>query len=290
MRKFILNLAFIAIICCFSIQSQAQNGHTNASANSENPPPLPGITDGYTYTLIDNGSFSYTIAAVPNTTGSNFATSVQSYGFTIILPDGITASITSSSGNGAGATFFDGSAVGQSSIDGYLITETLGSPVSLPEPANGTASPMVTIQLNGAPTSGTISILENDSALATTVVPLKSFMSADMVDDGIAIFTPVVDASASGVSGDSSITFTTLSTPEEIVSNFSIYPNPATDNLYINQINNLIKVEVINMNGQLVFTKENNLEKINVSRLQSGMYFLKVYTENGSSSKKFIKN
>lgn len=289
MRKFITYLAFIAIICCFSNQSKAQNGHSDASTNSENPPMLPGLVDGYTYTLIDNGSFSYTIAAVPNASTSNFSTSMQSYGFTIILPDGVTATITSSIGSGAGATFFDGSAVGQSTIDGYLITETLGGPISLPEPANGTASPMVTIQLNETPTSGTISILENDSALATTVIPLKSFMSADMVDDGMAIFVPVVDADDSGVSGDSSFTFTTLSTPDIEVIDFSIYPNPTTDNLYINQINNLTKVEIINMNGQLVLTKENNLEKVNVSRLHSGMYFLKVYTENGSSSKKFIK-
>ncbi|AXG71974.1 hypothetical protein KORDIASMS9_04232 [Kordia sp. SMS9] len=38
---------------------------------------------------------SYTIGAVPNTSSNTFATSVQSYGFTIVLPDGITASITS---------------------------------------------------------------------------------------------------------------------------------------------------------------------------------------------------
>jgi len=270
MKNLISQIISIIIICFTANQLQAQ--------------------DGYTYTLIDNGSFNYTIAAVPNASTNNFATSVQSYGFTIILPDGITASITSSIGNGAGATFFDGGAVGQSSIDGYLITETLGSPISLPAPASGMASPMVTIQLDQSPTSGTISILANDSALATTVVPLKSFMSADMEDDGMAIFTPVVNANAAGVSGDASLDFATLSIPSDEVIDFSIYPNPTTDNLYINQMNNLTKVEIINMNGQLVFSKNKNLEKINVSRLQNGMYFLKVFTENGSNSKKFVKN
>lgn len=114
--------------------------------------------DGYTYTLIDNSSYSFTIGAVPNTSANNFATSMQSYGFTIIVPDGVTISMTSSLGNAASATFFDGTAVGQPSIDGYLITETLGSPVSLVAPSTGTTSNVVTIQVNGSPTSGIIYI------------------------------------------------------------------------------------------------------------------------------------
>jgi hypothetical protein len=270
MKQFTLKLVSIAILCLFSTQLQAQ--------------------DGYTYSLVDNGSFNYTITAVPNSSSNNFATSVQSYGFTILVPDGVTATISSSLGSVANATFFDGNAVGQATVDGYLITETLGSPISLIAPANGTPTAMVTIQLDQTPTSGSISILENNSALATTVGALKSYMSADMVDDSMAVFPNVVDANAAGTSGISSYMFTTLSTPDEIFVDFSIYPNPTTDTLYINQTQELEKVEVINMNGQLVFTKENNLETIDVSRLQNGAYFLKVYAQNGSTAKKFIKN
>ncbi|MEM6720840.1 MAG: T9SS type A sorting domain-containing protein [Bacteroidota bacterium] len=270
MKQFTLKSICIAILCFCSTQLQAQ--------------------DGYTYSLVDNGSFNYTITAVPNASTNSFATSVQSYGFTILLPDGITATITSSLGSSAGANFFNGSDVGQAGIDGYLITETLGSPIALTAPSSGTPTAMVTIQLDQSPTSGSISILENNSALATTVTPLKSFMSADMVDDSMAVFPNVVDANASGTSGTSSFIFATLSTPDEITIDFSIYPNPTTDKLYINLTQDLEKVEVINMNGQLVLSKENNLKAIDVSRLQNGAYFLKVYAQNGSTAKKFIKN
>ncbi len=270
MKQLRIKLTYIIILCLFSSQLQAQ--------------------DGYTYSLVDNGSFNYTITAVPNTSANNFATSVQSYGFTIILPDGITATITSSLGNGAGATYFDGSAVGQASIDGYLITETLGSPISLPSPVSGGASPMVDIQLNQSPTSGSISILENNSALATTVTPLKSFMSADMEDDGTAIFTPVVNANASGLSGTTSYTFTTLSIESDELATLSIHPNPAKDVVYISSPEiALTKAEVFNMNGQLVLSTKNNLETIQINKLQSGMYILKLYTENGSKTIKIIK-
>lgn len=270
MKRITLTTVCMALFCLFASKMNAQ--------------------DGYTYTLIDNGSYSYTIGAVPNTSASNFATSVQSYGFTILVPDGVTATITSSLGNAASDTFFNGTDVAQPTIDGYLITETLGSPISLTAPSAGTITPMVTIQINGSPTSGIIEILANDSALANAVTPLKSFMSADMIDDGSAVFTNMVGASASGLSGNRSYDFTTLSITETQLTHFSVYPNPATD--FVNIQNSEVaiqKVEVYNMNGQLVLSQKNNLERIQVSKLQSGIYLMKLYTENASKTIKLLR-
>ena len=59
----------------------------------------------YTYTLIDNGGCSFTIAAVADSGETNEVTEVQSYGFTILLLDGITMSIISSLG-GAFCSWF----------------------------------------------------------------------------------------------------------------------------------------------------------------------------------------
>ncbi|WP_034062622.1 T9SS type A sorting domain-containing protein [Lacinutrix jangbogonensis] len=163
--------------------------------------------DGYTYTLVDNGAYSYSIAAVPNASASNFATSVQSYGFTVIVPDGVTLSVTSSLGSSASPTFFNGTDVAQPTIDGYLITETLGSPAALPAPSAATTTPVVTIQVNGSPLAGIMYILANNSALATSVTPLKSFMQADMIDNGMVAFTNVVDPNASAVTAPFTIDF-----------------------------------------------------------------------------------
>ena len=142
--------------------------------------------DGYTYTLQHNGGDSFTVQAVPNTSSNNFATSVQSYGFTIILPDGETIDTGSATslGGAASATFFNGGDISQPTIDGYLVTETLGSPATLTAPSAALNSDMFTFTVNGAPTTGTMYILENNSALATTITPLKSFMQADMIDNG----------------------------------------------------------------------------------------------------------
>lgn len=270
MNKITITNLCMAIYCFFSLQINAQ--------------------ENYTYTLIDNGSYSFTIAAVPDPSASNFPTSVQSYGFTIIVPDGVTATVTSSLGNGAGATFFDGTNVGNPSIDGYLITETLGTPIALPAPSAGTTSPMVTIQINGAPTSGILEILANDSSLATTVTPLKSFLTADTTDDGSANFSNTVDSNGSGLSGTSSFDFATLTVKEIALANVSIYPNPASSFVFIkNQQQNIERITIYSMNGQLIKSETQPLEKMDIRDIHSGIYILKIDTEKGSKSVKFVR-
>ncbi|RKE95040.1 T9SS type A sorting domain-containing protein [Ichthyenterobacterium magnum] len=243
--------------------------------------------DGYTYTLSHNGGYSFTISAVPNASPSNFATSVQSYGFTIILTDGITASITSSLGNGANDTFFDGTNVAQPTIDGYLITEVLGSPISLAAPSSGTNSAMVTVLVNGSPTTGSISILANDSTLATTVTALKSFMAADMVDDGMAMFPNVVDSNTSALSGMTSFNFSTLDVNDSELIEFSIYPNPTSDYITIQSTKTVDNVEIYDLLGKLVMSSSK--KHIDVKSLSSGAYLVKVKIDDKITVKKIIK-
>ncbi|WP_430409326.1 T9SS type A sorting domain-containing protein [Kordia sp.] len=270
MKKLISHLVIVVIIYCFSNQIQAQ--------------------EGYTYTLVHLGGYDFTIQAVPNASSNNFATSVQSYGFTIILPDGATATITSSLGSAADQNFFDGNEVGMPTIDGYLYTETLGSPISLSAPSTGININMLSFTVGGNPTNGELKILENNDPLATNVTPLKSFMSADMVDDSMAIFASVVDENAAAVSGTSNFSFATLSTPEVTLNQLSIYPNPVADVVTISSPEiSLMKAEIFNIGGQLVLTKDSDLNSIKVNHLQSGIYFVKVYTEKAHKTIKIVK-
>ncbi len=79
---------------------------------------------------------------------------------------------------------------------------------------------------------------------------------------------------------------------QQIASNLSIYPNPVNDILSIENKNSidLDSIEVLNMLGQSVikFTDKNQ-QILDVSSLQSGTYFLKIKTIEGSSNLKFIK-
>ena len=263
-------LLLIAFLCLSLMQSYAQQ---------------------YTYTLVDNGAYSYTIEAVPTASASTFQTSVQSYGFTIIVPDGVTATLTSSLGGGASATFFDGMNVGDPSIDGYLITETLGSPVSLPSPSAATNSPMATIQINGTPTSGLIYILPNNSALANAVTPLKSFLQADMEDDGSAMFSNRIDPNASGTSGTSSYDFATLSVEENNeLASLSLYPNPASDIVKVITPENIsdIQIEMFDNGGKNIPVQLSEENTIDVSNIASGLYLITITSDDLKITKKLI--
>lgn len=68
---------------------------------------------------------------------------------------------------------------------------------------------------------------------------------------------------------------------------FSVYPNPTSDYLTFNQKVN--SVQVYDIAGKLVASPAVVDSKIDVKSLQNGTYVLKVNTEAGSTSHKFIK-
>lgn len=66
-----------------------------------------------------------------------------------------------------------------------------------------------------------------------------------------------------------------------------LYPNPVTDILKIEGVNNLEKVRIFDMNGKLV--KEVKEQVIDVRDLQTGQYIVNVYSGNEVISNKIIK-
>ncbi len=68
---------------------------------------------------------------------------------------------------------------------------------------------------------------------------------------------------------------------------FSIYPNPAKDELQIDAKWNVAKLEIYQLNGSVVLSEEmTGKTKINVSSLQSGSYLVRVYSETGTTTQK----
>ena len=75
--------------------------------------------------------------------------------------------------------------------------------------------------------------------------------------------------------------------------NIIIYPNPTTGQLTIENEHFSIKgVEIFNVYGSSVAAKilSPSKNKIDLSHLPNGMYFIKIRTENGEVTKKIIKN
>lgn len=93
------------------------------------------------------------------------------------------------------------------------------------------------------------------------------------------------------VSEDCSIV-TVLAAPENTIGNFTVVPNPASDLIHIQGVTSEIKNTLIySVAGQLIHSAPLNSETINISNLQSGIYFLEIITSEGNKQiQKFIKH
>ncbi|GGE44190.1 hypothetical protein GCM10010832_25270 [Psychroflexus planctonicus] len=83
-----------------------------------------------------------------------------------------------------------------------------------------------------------------------------------------------------------------FSVSDNYFNEFTFYPNPAKDLLHMeSQQNKIDQIVIYNLNGKQVLNSTyNENQPIDVSNLAKGMYLVKVQTENGSLTKKLIKD
>lgn len=70
-----------------------------------------------------------------------------------------------------------------------------------------------------------------------------------------------------------------------------IYPNPTTDVLNIESQTPLSITQVFDLKGREIWTESQTPTRINISSLATGVYFVRVFDENGRfATIKFVKN
>jgi hypothetical protein len=76
--------------------------------------------------------------------------------------------------------------------------------------------------------------------------------------------------------------------PENNLSGFEIFPNPAINVIFIQAPEEISKLEFINIKGQVVLQSSPNNTQVtlNVSEVKNGIYFLKLHTSNGFEIRK----
>ncbi len=71
---------------------------------------------------------------------------------------------------------------------------------------------------------------------------------------------------------------------------FSIYPNPATNQIEVVSHNLDIKnISIIDVTGKIILENKDSNQKINISNLSKGLYFIKIQSDKGESVQRFIK-
>lgn len=133
-------------------------------------------------------------------------------------------------------------------------------------------------------TSSTFSPCTNDTVLAVvkfillapsftngSIYTLKGYLNGTLCSSGYVPPSPV------GIS-------------ENVIENFTIYPNPAQDAVSIN-FDNANRLEALNLLGQIVYSE--NIEGMtstimNTTSLVNGVYFVKLYTGKGNGLHKLV--
>ena len=115
--------------------------------------------------------------------------------------------------------------------------------------------------------------------------------------DGDGFYLELID-----VNLDNSLAINWVATSSEVLSangydnsdvNFTVYPNPTKEKLFINSEQTIQKIVIFNLLGQQIRTFKVNFKsgEINISKLNKGMYFLNLKLINGGSiSTKIFKN
>lgn len=132
-----------------------------------------------------------------------------------------------------------------------------------------------------SPYISTIAIPVNaDAALGNNVLRLNG---KNWIDSSTSGWGTAIDINIEVVAAG------TLSTEGKNAFEFAVYPNPVKDVLRINTLEAIDKVEVFDLLGKSVLTQYNVLDQVNVSGLNKSLYILKLTSENGVSTKKFVK-
>ena len=132
----------------------------------------------------------------------------------------------------------------------------------------------------------------NDGYIVFKIKTLPTLALGDSFSNSASIY---FDYNFPIVTDPAVTTFAILSSEDFVFNNYlTVYPNPTKDilNITSKQSIELKSMEVYNILGQLVLSipNANGVDKVDVSNLNAGTYFLKVTSDKGTSNVKFIKN
>lgn len=81
---------------------------------------------------------------------------------------------------------------------------------------------------------------------------------------------------------------TSIQLSEEPVA-VTILPNPVEDILYLETAETVRTIEIFNQQGRLVLSAEGNMQSVDVNALPSGAYVIRITTDSGVSTQRFVK-
>lgn len=144
---------------------------------------------------------------------------------------------------------------------------------------NVSASIVKTVKSNSNPNAVSAVVNVNDELVLTPQGNGTADVVVSFNSNGKVVEKTLTVNAASGV----------LSTVEVKKTELSIYPNPATDILYIRTQDKVLNVSIYDLSGKLINIPFSN-GQVNVSMLPKGVYIVTAKTEKATYQQKLIKN
>ncbi len=243
----------------------------------------------YEFGIVHISNYDFKIVAIPDF-DSVGNTDVSDVGFTLMLPAG-NADVTSISSILGGkpivlndvldATALDALTLGDGTRDSFFLVLS-NLPSAIFSHTNGEQIDLLSFQVSNMPVLGEISILPNDDPIAIGLgSAVNSFYNSN-ID-----MTSTQDYFSGIASGMGSFDFTTLGVDNIFLNSLKVFPNPASETLYISSSINIEEVKMFDVLGKEVLST-NETSRLKVNQLQSGLYFLKLFANNESVTKKIV--
>ena len=95
-----------------------------------------------------------------------------------------------------------------------------------------------------------------------------------------------------GMMGQFTVVDSSLGIPEILAESVRVFPNPSFDyvNIEISDTNSIQSISLFDVSGKKILSYFDNPKRLDVSQLHSGLYFLKIETNEGILVKKLIKS
>ncbi|GAA4232337.1 hypothetical protein GCM10022291_06920 [Postechiella marina] len=206
-------------------------------------------------------------------------------------------SITQTTVDGRGVIQWNHANKGQPTFDGTTnITASTNTHVKIVFQNNSNANHIRIKNATATPWVGQVgNINANSSAWQTLIMDVSSLDSYGTDADYELRYQFRIGNTA--LSGDIFIDEISFGTPATLSINnnslvakgIQLYPNPVENELRIKAKSNIKKIEILNVLGEKVLSKENN-NALNIETLNNGVYFAKITLEkNLITTKRFIK-
>ncbi|WP_452220870.1 T9SS type A sorting domain-containing protein [Lacinutrix salivirga] len=242
----------------------------------------------YSYGIINTDGYNFKIVAIPDFDAS---TDASDMGFTLSLPAGV-ANITNVSSLlpartwsmlAFDAAFLTSQGLGDGTRDVFQFNNPPGQSL-LAHSANDQID-LVSFTVSNMPTTGEMTFLDNtDPVAAGAGGVLDSFYNSN-IDN-----TTTQDYFGGYAPGLTSIQFNTLGvdTEQVLAASISVYPNPTIDSISIKATVKIDSAMLFDITGKEILNVSQPTT-LSLANLASGVYLLKLYTENTTVVKRIVK-